>query len=51
VTITGYNQSLYDAVFDPSNGQVIVSAVPEPGTFAMLLFGSVMLWAVGRKRG
>jgi hypothetical protein len=24
--------------------------VPEPGTFAMLLFGGAMLWAVGRKR-
>lgn len=26
------------------------TVVPEPGTFAMLLFGSVMLWAVRRKR-
>lgn len=27
-----------------------IRAVPEPSSFAMLLFGSVMLWAVRRKR-
>jgi autotransporter-associated beta strand protein len=38
------------ASFDASTGIVSITAVPEPGTFAMLLFGSLMLWAVGRKR-
>lgn len=32
-------------------GELKLTLVPEPGTFAMLLFGSVMLWAVRRKRG
>lgn len=27
-----------------------VASIPEPGTFTMLLFGTVMLWFVGRKR-
>jgi hypothetical protein len=26
------------------------TVVPEPGSFAMLLFGSVLLWTIGRKR-
>jgi hypothetical protein len=41
-------------LFDLTNGNKpalsITYAVPEPGTFAMLLFGSVMFWVLGRKR-
>jgi formylglycine-generating enzyme required for sulfatase activity len=33
-----------------SAGFRVATIVPEPGSFAMLLFGAVMLWTVGRKR-
>ncbi len=39
-----------DAILRMDTYEINVSPVPEPGTFAMLLFGSVMLWVVGKKR-
>lgn len=35
-----------DALVD----DVAITAVPEPGTFAMLLFGTIALWSLRRKR-
>lgn len=42
----------YAATIEFRNGDqdIVLNVVPEPGTFAMLLFGGVMMWFLGRKR-
>jgi autotransporter-associated beta strand protein len=50
---TGFQDTLngtFSVVQNGNNLDLHYTAVPEPGTFAMLLFGSVMLWTVGRTR-
>lgn len=51
-TLPSLSGGLFYSIDTSTANQVnlVVNAVPEPGTFAMLLFGVVGLWLMGRKR-
>ena len=51
VTTQGYGTGItFEAIYNPHDVTLVVVAVPEPQTYAMLLAGLTLLGAIARRR-